>query len=282
MSLQDISFLLKKSTIRKDLFLFVFFIPFLLWVLFLLPDSIKNQLILNYENLRVLNLFTTHFIHTDPFHFGNSIIWYLLLIVPIYLLNMIRYQRRGFYLVFGLSMLVVPLLLSIMSLIIKHIYSLPIGTSLGFSGIVSVFIGFLPYSTLNFLKKFYKWKTKISMLFLSILLFTFTVILLIYNRPFLFITVLGLSIASIYISYRESSLKECLSSLKNAAKKNKGIYMLVVTNATLYIIGVLSLFPTELILGENIVDIITHYFGFVLGISISIFTIRYEERGFKQ
>jgi len=279
MSLQEITYLFKESRVKKDLFLIAFCIPLLLLLLFLLPSSIKNELILNYENLRALNLFTTHFMHGGMIHLGSNVMWYLYLVIPIYLLNMLRHQRKGFYLMFALTILVGPLFLSIVNLIVKYVCALQISTSLGFSGIVCIFLGYLPYFILYSLKKLYKWKTRISMLFLSLLFISFLLITLVYYTLIIVIMCLGFSLICFYISYRDGSLRELCTSLRTASRTHKGIFVLIAMSIVLYFTGLLSIFPKELIVGGSVVDIMSHYFGFVFGIFISLFVDKTESKG---
>lgn len=174
---------------------------------------------------------------------------------------------------FALILILLPFLLSTIGWALRHFEVLKIGgKSLGFSGIVSAFIGFLPYSALNFLKKFYRWKTSIAHLLLAVLSFSFGIIPLIYpDRLFLLTLVWGSFLWFLFMSYRNSSLGNCLSSLKIVRVKNKGIFALVSLSALLYLISIFSLFPRVLIFGETMVDITSHYVGLCFGFIISYF-----------
>jgi len=142
-----------------------FFIPFLLFLLFLLPNSIKDQLILYKNAPRLFSFFTAHFVHKEFEHLLSNVILYKLLVIPVYLLNFHAEQRRNFYLMAFLIFLPLPFLLSTIDL------STPSSSYLGFSGIVSAFLGFLPYSALIYFKKSLNWEAGISN-FLNIVLYS--------------------------------------------------------------------------------------------------------------
>jgi len=276
-SIVDIS---KKPHFKRDLFLLVAVIPFILSLLFLLPTSTKDQLILHKDSPQIYTLFTNHFIHKEADHFFNNIASYTVLIMPIYLLNLQAGQRRKFYLMMLSSFTLLPFLLSFLDLLI------PARESLGFSGIVAAFVGFLPYSLSSYLKKSYDWKVRISTVLTLVLLFSFGVIavrLLYYgftiSKLMLLAVVWGLVFAKFIIALRGASLKVYLSPLKQMFKRyGLTAIILLVILITIYLERLLGLFPEEIVVGSSIIGIHTHYAGFVFGFLISYFFVKEEFR----
>jgi hypothetical protein len=69
------------------MFLLVVLVPAMLLMLFLPPISEKNQLILHKDTPSLLSLFANHFTHLEAEHFMWNVIFYIILVIPIYILN---------------------------------------------------------------------------------------------------------------------------------------------------------------------------------------------------
>jgi hypothetical protein len=247
-------------------------LPLLLLWLFQLPPSLKEQLVLNYDNPQFLSLFTTHFIHEDSAHLLGNVVMYMLLIPPIYLLNTLADQRKGFYLMFVLIFIPLPFLLSAANLMLRQFQFLLASRGMGFSGIVSAFAGFLPCSILVFLKKSYKWKTNIVDLLFAIYLVSVGIIPLVYfefdfYNLLLLMIIWGLFLRLLYKILKKDILRHCLSSLKRARGRNKRILQLAAVSVLIYLLAILYLFPEKVVYGRMIIDIISHYIGLVLAFS---------------
>jgi hypothetical protein len=170
-----------------------------------------------------------------------------------------------------------PLLLSTTTLALMPAER--IGHSFGFSGIVAAFVGFLPYSILNFLKKTYKWGANIANFMLVIFLFSAGIIAFTYFEPtfskLLMLTIVwGLFLGYLVKTLKDVSSRACLPSLKHALTKSK----LVVGSALIYLFGLVSLFPEKLRVGGGITDISSHWVGFGYGFWVSYFFFIYLAR----
>jgi hypothetical protein len=266
----------KDSQFQRDLFILIVLIPAALLLLFLLPASEKDSLILYHNNPNIISAYTTNFVHKGFDHFWGNAVSYVVLIIPIYLLNLSAGKTRKFYLMMLSSFILLPFLLSFVALLV------PTNSTLGFSGIVAAFLGFLPYSILSYLKKSNNWKIGISGILNSVLIFSFGII--IFNLPaalsnlyglLLLAVVGGLFFSSFVMLARDGSLKVCLSSSKRLFKKNKLVGFILLFLSLFYLVSVPDLF--QIIRTENtITGIHVHYAGFIFGFFVSYIFVRNE------
>jgi hypothetical protein len=270
---KSISNISKTPHFKRDLFLLVVVVPVVLSLLFLLPDSTKDQLILHKDSPQALTLYTSNFIHLDAAHLFGNVIFYIVLVIPVYILNLRAEQIRKFYLMMLLFFTLLPVLILVLDLRL-----LPTGTSLGFSGIVAAFLGFLPYSAFSYFKKSEGWKTGISTFLFIVLFFSFGFILLTYFEftlyNFILLTIVwGLSFGFFILAIRNAAIKESLSSMIYALKKKR----LLLSVPLIYFFGLGSLFPENIRIGNGTVGIDIHYIGFFFGFFVPyLFIIREE------
>jgi len=271
----DISNISKMPHFKRDLFLLVVVVPVILSLVFLLPESTKTQLILNKNSPQLPTLFTSHFVHLDADHFLGNVIFYIILVIPVYTLNLLAGQVRKFYFMVLSFFFLLPFLISIADLLLVPGNA----SSLGFSGIVSAFLGFLPYSALMYFKKTCNWKVGILPFLNIIIFFTFGIVALTYFVSTLYILILLAIVWGLFFGFaamvvRNASLKKSLSSIKYALGKKKLLQIVPI----IYLIGLASLFPKKIIIGNNVVGIHIHYFGFIFGFFVPYIFIIQEFR----
>ncbi len=274
----------KKPYFKRDMFLLVVVIPAMLTLLFLLPSSIKNELTLYHGSPNAVSFYTTHFIHESFYHFSSNLVFYLMFIIPIYLLCQLADQRKKFYLMLASIFFVLPFLLSIVTLLVpasESLFSIPTSKSLGFSGIVSALFGFLPYSTLSYFKKSLGQKTGIFNLLMMAFFLLLGSALLTYPEPLtlsrisFLILVWGLLFGYSIRILRDASLKAYFSSVIDKISKNRifrGGFL------ALYLLGLIAVFPEELRIGKDMVGVHIHLIGFAFGFLISYIFVREEFR----
>lgn len=151
----------------------IFIIPVALLFVFILPDKIKDLLILQVDSLNAFTLFSCHFVHED---FANqllpNILAYFVAVLPLYQLLSALNEGRLFYKLFAFNILAMPFILSLIWVAACKLWNAHT-VSYGFSGIASAFLGALIFAYVLFLNKTQKadmyHATLLSMFFTALL-----------------------------------------------------------------------------------------------------------------
>jgi len=156
-------------------------IPLILTIIFLLPSSIKDTLILHYYSPTILGFYFTHFVHETMPHFLGNLFLYLVLMALIYLFAVVSKNKKEFYWVFFIFVILLPLVLSSISLSLVRAFHVDIQRGLGFSGIDSAFLGVVPFFIFSSIKKKLWPDVEIADGLLAVLFFTFVVEMVTYG-----------------------------------------------------------------------------------------------------
>ncbi len=126
-------------------------------VLFLLPSEVRQDLALSANNITPINILLSNYVHSTPLHFlGNMFIYIVLVSI---LMKIERNKKRLFYA--SLFFLIIgPVIIAVADLTF-----LPKFPSLGFSGIVMMFVGYLPVAVYSGLKEKYGLKSTFPCIF---------------------------------------------------------------------------------------------------------------------
>lgn len=119
--------------------LLVNLVPVVLLGVFLLPRSIREQLALDYAAPTLATAFTSHYVHLFIWHLVLNLLGYMLLVSVAYFLALTSGRRQEFFVVFVTFLFAFPPILSGFNLLFIR----P-GTSVGFSGVLMAFVGYLP------------------------------------------------------------------------------------------------------------------------------------------
>lgn len=114
-------------------------VPGVLVAVFLLPDAVKQGLVLSHGDPRPAAALTAHYVHLSTDHLVGNLSVYALVVPVAYLLCLFAGHRRTFFLAFTTYLLALPPVLSALDLVL-----LDGGVLLGFSGVLMAFVGFLP------------------------------------------------------------------------------------------------------------------------------------------
>lgn len=233
-------------------------VPILLTMVYLLPMTIQQSLVLEYGSPSLLNLWTAAYVHRGYAHFSNNLIAYLLFIVPTYLLFVLADERQLFRWAFLSFLFVLPAVLALINIVV-----IGQGTGAGFSGIGAAYMGLLPVSMFAFIRSRISSEIGPS------------------NGVALFLMALGIT-ASIYVDLFAAAGIVALSGLllvfdihrlgfyevrRTVAKLRSmnGYFGLVLAAGLLFLYSPVVLFPQEIAQNGNFVNIVSHYMGLVLG-----------------
>ncbi|KXB07860.1 hypothetical protein AKJ58_01605 [candidate division MSBL1 archaeon SCGC-AAA385D11] len=258
----------------KDILLIVS-VPVVAILVFLLPDSTQEALVLNYKDPSPVTLFTKTFVHRGVDHLKNNLTAYIFFAVPSFLMSALTRQKRRFYLCFLLFVLVFPFILSSLNL-----HFIDAETGRGLSGVVSAFLGFMPVSVYLFLKEKMAEDLKISFS-VSLVLFALGSIAFLFVGPLAqkllwLVIIYSLAVFTLWSSTREVDFGKLIESLKGELARQN--YLLFSTVSVLvFLLSVPLLFPVELVRGGGFVNVLAHYFGFALGFFVPYLAVSLHE-----
>ena len=233
-------------------------VPVLLSLIFLLPESIQNALILDYGNYSIFNLWSAAFVHRGFNHFSNNLAAYCVLIGPIYLLLVLADERKLFQYTFVSFLFLLPPVIALINIAV-----LGSGTGAGFSGIGSAFFGLLPVSLFLFIHNKISEEVEpthgVVLFLIAAAIITLTYTSITAAAGILLIAVL-LTIYDIYQIGLDEAKKAAVE-----LTSMEGYFELVMIAGLLFLISPILLFPQDIVQYNGAVNILSHYLGLVLG-----------------
>ncbi len=270
MDLEFRSELLKKVAKHgemKDLIL-ISSIPIVLVLVFLMPSSVQEILTVNYENPFLLNFLTSAFVHSGVNHLAGNVVSYMVVITVLYLMCSLSGLKRNFRYFFLIFVFIFPFVLSGI-----NFQLLEVETSMGFSGVDSAFLGFLPVVVFHYMDRKLDLDLGGSNSILLFLLGTEILVLIYAGLSTVFLVVLALIG---FYSWRISQRAD-LNSLKESINR-RGHFELSLVGILLFLGMTFSLFPKNIVVGGKAVNILSHYSGYFLGFFVPYFWFQIEKQ----
>ena len=240
--------------------------------LFFLPHPLKKGFVLDTENPTIETAFISNYIHLTLEHLcGNLISYALISIFLLFLWSQLGYKNLNKNLI--LIFLVFPIINSLACVIVFQEIIQKQMFANGFSAIVSALFGFLPYSIILYLKKVHKVDFNKSLLFI----FLFSTILIVpifyFNTFLLFIVILALA-----FSLKETS-KDFTNIFSSLSKKlrTKILFFISVSIFISFLFS-LSMFPKSITYKEGVVNIFSHYLGYIFGFTLGLAKYIYDDK----
>jgi hypothetical protein len=247
-------------------------IPTALYLVYLLPDALKQSLVLNPKQPTPISIFANHYIHDSLDHLTSNLVGYLLSVGLIFNIetSKTRFHRVTVFFLIGL-----PIITSLILVIF-----FPFNVSMfGFSAIVSALIGYIVYATYAYLQKRYAY---IRTSFVVILLLVNLTILFI-NNNYAFARLAAVAFVIFMISERRIILnlfKDLTNELKTIPKNAwlELIYKIIlVAYLIIFVFSLPSLIPANIVSGTLIVNTPIHFMGWMFGLFLPWTCARSEE-----
>ncbi len=226
-------------------------------VLFLLPSEVRQDLALSINNITPINILLSNYTHSTPLHFlGNMFIYIVLVSI---LIKIEKNKKRLFYA--SLFFLTIgPVIIAVADLTF-----LPKISSLGFSGIVMMFVGYLPVAVYSGLKEKYGLKSTFPWIF-----FMWNIFPLCLFLGKLVITIAVFAIFLGYLLHNLAEIKKLLPDLlKRRKKKLKFLDIFLFGFAVAFLIAPYETFLPAIIEGMRS-NIFAHYVGYVVGFLVGL------------
>lgn len=114
-------------------------VPVALFAVFSLPESTRQVLAFSYREPDLLAAYAANFVHLERGHLALNAGGYLVVASVAYLLSAVSGHRGRFFAAFATILLAFPVALSYLNLAVPRA-----GSTVGFSGLLMSFVGYLP------------------------------------------------------------------------------------------------------------------------------------------
>lgn len=263
-----------KDVFKWDLAIFAI-LPIVITILALFPDFTVN-LRLNIHDWRWWQLLTASFVHINFKHYTDNISWFLILFVC-QILIVSRLNIKKHYLnLFLLTILLFPIISSVIEIIVYPIKMPSIQFSMGSSGIISAFWG-IGYSLVLFALTNKKWILDKYAYYIAItsIALSFLVIYRAQGNIIKPLIILLLFLMFCLYKYFEN-LKILAISLCEENKNNMFYFILLTFSLLFFFAAPRILFPTNSANEKGTVDLFVHYMGIIWGLSISYLYLNWK------
>jgi len=251
---------------KSDFAFFFLFIPAVLTLIFLLPVDLKGNLILHTSNPSVLSMFFSNYVHTANIHFlGN----FLLYFVVMFLLFNIETDKKRFYRIGFLIFVVLPFVSSW-----AFMYYIDIsGPTQGFSALLAAFFGYMICSAYRYIKVKYDSSLKIIFLWMLLML-NVSLVMVNLNVKYPFdILIVGFTLLLIVLNVKAivGLLRQIIANYRLQRTTFETFYVASVSAFCVVSLFVLpSLVPDVIIVDGHMINIFSHYIGWVFGVLVGI------------
>lgn len=229
-----------------------------LTLVYLLPKPFQRSLMLDFADPSILNLWTSAYVHRGFRHFSGNLSAYIILISLNYLLLVLANERDYFRSVFFAFLFLLPPVIAILNIVL-----IGRGNGAGFSGVDSALVGLLIVSVAVFLNK--RVSEDISPKHgVVLLLVAFAVITETYAGIPGAVAILFVSgVLAVY-----DATQIGVEEVRTAARKvysMPGHFELALFASFVFLISPWALFPRAIAEDGTVVNILSHYLGFVFG-----------------
>ena len=232
-------------------------------IVFFLPSSIQELLVLKMDNLTWWNWFSYIFVHENLAHITRNLIFYFLSIITAYSICP-KEHKNDFYKPFIAVLILTPLISLVVTLLIWKIGGILMLNHRGFSGITSASLGLLGFFIAKRIYVIWKVKNKMILLQLCYFILIPSLAIMVWNlSKLLFIFIISFWILMIFNLVFILKKDKIILDLSKWGKKE--IFIICISLCVL-LIGALLLIPENMINESgSITNSIAHLIGFIIG-----------------
>ena len=245
-------------------------IPYILTAIYLMSSNLKDILMLYPKSPTFVSILGSNFLHTNFSHFIGNIGSYLIIIPFIFMFDAIS-NKKMLFINLPLLFFILPAISSILTITAFSYLGVNIPAE-GFSAIVAGLLGYLAFSFLNFVKRYYKldFKRSIFQLLWFILFINLMIIPAIYGDYLISIALVPLAI--IFLFYTREDYIKIIQLILRLKHENIVAYVILVV-CGLFIIGFgsLGLYPQTIKIEGSFTNILAHYVGYTFGFMVPAF-----------
>jgi hypothetical protein len=244
---------------NREYALFFGIIPLVLFLFFGLPENLQNQIILKPLEPTIISAFFSNYLHTNIEHLAGNLSFYL--IVMLLLFNLETDKKRFYVTALGLFV-ILPLISSASIILVLS----RINSSLGFSGIVSGFLGYMVYTLYAKVKQNYYSQLTYKFLWLLLMLnvFVWSISWPNYNSLIISSVMTVLLLYANWKAIKETWLKININ-VKSSVKGFLPRIGFISLTLAFAVFGMLILLPRDIVNQGNMINILAHYIGYQCG-----------------
>ena len=243
-------------------------VPLVLVGVFTLPLEARQALAFSYADPSLVTAYTANFVHLDAWHLLSNLAGYALVVPVVYLLSVLGGTRSRFYVVFTVFLVVFPFVLSGLNLAVAR----P-GYTVGFSGVIMAFLGFLPVALSSYLSTHFEVDSPLD---LSAALF-FGGLALIAVLSLQSVLTYGLALAALLAAGLHTlpfvSTADLFPADVRAGVHVPGYVELAIAALVLFAGLTAVAFPTDPVVDGTVINLYGHLLGFALGFIVTYATV---------
>jgi membrane associated rhomboid family serine protease len=257
-------------------------VPVVLVAVFFLPYPVRESLVFRYSDPSIVSAFVSPFVHLDLTHLLVNLTGYVLVVTVVYGLDVLSGRRERFAVVFATFLLSFPLLLSYL-----HLAAFRPAGSVGFSGVVMAFVGYLPIALADCADgRFGRAPTRAAAPVLFFVGFALIAVLSVVSVvPRNVVVLLGISqlvvatvLAAVLFGLPILEERGRLRSRLARAADAPGYFELMGVGAFVFMTFPLVAFPPKPVSNTATVNLYTHLIGFSLGFIVVYATLSLTDR----
>ncbi|MEM2250831.1 MAG: hypothetical protein QXU01_04475 [Candidatus Hadarchaeales archaeon] len=254
---------------RRELLVFLVFIPLLLFSIFILPLDLKEKyFILHSENPSIPSIFLANYTHSDLTHLSDNLVGYYFVMFPLFAITTGKeFFRKMMLFLF----ILLPFILSF-----AYLLAFRSGSTQGFSGIVAGLYGYFLFAVYLNLKD----RQRIRKIdeFFPMFLFSLNAFIVVLVHRIVFLLII-IAVVCAFLGFlarkgMRNLFRWLCKSLKEASLFGR-IYGSLILCLSLFVVFQLPLLlPAEIIVDGKVINILAHYLGYVFGFFVPFFTYR--------
>jgi len=246
-------------------------VPAALVGVFLLPETAREALVLDYRAPTAVDMYASHFVHFGAAHLAGNLAAYALAVLPAYCYCTAAGHRTDFLAVFGAVVAAFPYALSGLNAVFARS-----SVGYGFSGLAMAFLGFLPVALALFARE--RLLPGVTLDHAPLLFFAgagVVAVLAALAVPAPALSLAAVAVAAVGVAVYGRSLWTSVDrDALDAAAGRAGDAEFAAAGAVLVLAAPFVAFPTDAAGSGYVLNVYTHLLGFCLGFVVPYVALR--------
>lgn len=272
-SLSDLLSKYRSSTLAQDFFILLLIPTGLAGVYYLTPETFQLSLAFNHQEPKLHTLLSHAYIHehqSNDEHLLGNVQSYLLVALLGWLLSLIQFKRRRFWIASGVFLLLAPFIIAGFSyLILDIVMGERILYDYGFSGVVGCFVGFLFISAFDFIDQNFESTDGYYLVgVVSLMITSSFAVFLTGLLQLAFSVATGILVLGLIIGVRAGKISSG-EKVYRWTKTCPVIALILFTGLFVAILMFIMSFPDVTATGGSFVNVFSHAAGILIGIIVT-------------
>ncbi|MEM2109692.1 MAG: hypothetical protein QW327_04315 [Candidatus Odinarchaeota archaeon] len=266
----------QRRLVNYLIILLIIIIPVACILLFLLPDEIKQLLMLRSGDWNPLTFFTSIFIHLNQLHLVSNIISFLVISNIIYMINWKTSMEKKILKLMLLTIILIPFIYNILFNIVTTFILHDSFISCGLSTAVAGLTGLTIPSLRVFLTEPIQNSSTSNYFSMSLTLLTISIITVSRILELLFLTIFIITLACSLILILK--IQQPITTLIKKDLYMKLRFLVTILALVIYYTLVYLLFPANIVTLEgSVIDVLAHLTGLFAGIGLGTYILNFHK-----